>query len=135
MKKTILILDDDVQLAIQWAKTFESAGYNVFITHGAQEAHQVFSSNAINLCVVDFMVRRDSQPTADGGLSFLGTLSAAQRRSTKILGVSGMRPRGKGLDPKKYLTTFGAQHFLSKPFSDLELLEEVNVMLARGVGV
>lgn len=135
MKKTILILDDDVQLAIQWAKTLESADYTVFITHGAKEATQVFSNNVINLCVVDFMVRRDDQPTADGGLSFLGAMSTADRRRTNILGVSGMRPKGKNLDPKKYLTTFGAEHFLSKPFSDHELLEAVNIMLARGVGV
>ena len=129
VEKSILILEDDVALAIQWSRALTAAGYIVHITHGAVEAELVFQDREIDLCVIDFMIHDQGKPTPDGGLSFLGKLGAAGRKKTKILGVSGIKLKGS-TDAEGFLTTFGAERFLGKPFSNNELLEEIAQMLA-----
>lgn len=127
---SILILEDDVLLAMQWSRALSSAGYSVYVTHGAVEADKVFYENKIDLCIVDFMVHVNGQPSPDGGVSFLGKLGANERKRTKILGVSGLNREFSAVNAEDYLLTFGAQRFLGKPFSDNELIDEVTQMLA-----
>jgi len=129
MLTNVLILEDDIQITLQWRDVLTKAGYEVFVTHGAKEALEVFSNNKIDLCIIDFMVREEGVPTANGGLSFLGLLDTKARKSTRILGVSGMTRGWPEVEAKTYLMTFGAEKFLAKPFTDNELLAEVSNML------
>ena len=129
MVKTILILEDDVRLAMQWNRALTENGFIVYVTHGAIEAIKLFDTNEIDLCIVDFMVHEQGKPSPNGGLSFLGRLGAAGRKKTKILGVSGMTHDYSAVNAEEFLLTFGAEDFLGKPFSADELLQQVRSML------
>jgi len=130
MEKNILILEDDVALAIQWSHALISAGYHIFVTHGAAEAAKVYFDNTIDLCIVDFLIYTDEKPAANGGITFMGMLTAPEKKNTKILGVSGYKPKFSNVNPEQYFLTFGANRYLPKPFSDDELLTEVTQILA-----
>lgn len=127
--KKILILDDDVALTMQWQSALQRGGHEVFVAHNADDALNLFRSEQIDLCVIDFIIRENGVATANGGLMFLGNLDVRDRKKTRILGVSGLKSGLPKFDPQKYLMTFGAENFLRKPFSDDELLLEVNEML------
>lgn len=129
MVKTILILEDDVRLAMQWDRVLTGNDFIVYVTHGAIEAVEIFDTHEIDLCIVDFMVHEEGRPSPNGGLSFLGMLGASGRKKTKILGVSGMTHKYSAVNAKQFLLTFGAEDFLGKPFSDDELLQQVDRML------
>lgn len=101
----------------------------MFVTPGAEEALAVFNTQNIDVCIVDFMVRENGKPTANGGITFLGKMDPFKRRKTKILGVSGMTEEQGPIEAKNFLLTFGAQEFLQKPFTDLELVATVNELL------
>lgn len=127
--KKILILDDDVQLTMQWARALKGGGYEVLVAHTADDALTLFRGEQIDLCIVDFIIRENGVATANGGLMFLGNLDVRDRKRTRILGISGLKSGLPNFDPQKYLMTFGAEFFLRKPFSDDELLLEVNELL------
>lgn len=127
--KNILILEDDLVLATQWLKALGTTRYNVYVTTGAEQALDVFDSTDIDLCIVDFMVLKEGKPSADGGITFLGKMDPFKRRETKILGVSGLSKDKLAMSPDKFLMAFGAHEFLQKPFSDHDLVAEVESML------
>ncbi len=129
MTQTILILEDNVQLALQWSSTLKKLGYTTLVTHGAEQALQVLDSHRIDLCIVDFMVHENGKPSPNGGLTFLGKMSSAQRKQLKLLGVSGLTQGYPAIDAKEYLLAFGAEYFLAKPFTDAELVAEINRVL------
>ncbi len=130
MTGNILILEDDVALAVQWRAALKSAGFTVFISHGAKEALNIFSTQKIDLCIVDFMVRVNGKPSSDGGLMFLGNLDTKYRKKTKILGVSGMTQGRRALNAEYHFLNLGTDGFLGKPFANYELIQEVKSMLS-----
>lgn len=128
----VLILEDDVRLAVQWKRALETR-YGVFVTHGAEQALLVFEQNQIDLCIVDLFVRRDGELSQDGGIKFLGRLSLMlleQKRTVPVLGVSGVPRRIGGVDAEAHLSALGSDKFLEKPFTEIELLEAVDSLLA-----
>lgn len=129
MKKRILILEDDVRLALQWSRALVANGFEVLVTHSGTEALAVFLDNAVDLCIVDLLVEENGKPSSNGGLTFLGKMGAGNRKNTKILGVSGVSQSFLSVDAKQHLLTFGAEEFLAKPFTDAELVEQILLML------
>lgn len=127
--KNILILEDDLALSSQWLKALGTSRYTVHLATGAEQALDVFDNNDIDLCVVDFMVLKEGKPSADGGITFLGKMDPFKRKKTKILGVSGVSEKTMAMSPDKFLSAFGAHEFLQKPFSDHELVAEIESML------
>lgn|GEM_PF-2392954 len=133
----LLILEDDVELSLQWARSLETHDYTVLVAHGATDALQVIAEHAVNVCIVDLLVRPDDVNASDGGLVFLGRIEPAERQRLKIIGVSGSYagsagPQGfHGVDAEKLLKTFGADMFLPKPFFDTELVTAVQTILAE----
>lgn len=125
----ILILDDDVHLALQWSRALEARGHNVLVTHGASDAYEAFEAHPVDLCVVDLLVRPEEQDNPDGGLVFLGRIPLHRRKGVKIIGVSGAIGGTFGIDARKLLMTFGADGFLQKPFLDAELVSDIEAIL------
>lgn len=129
----ILILEDDVELALQWQSALRLEGYGVLVAHGAKDALNLFDRNAIDLCIVDLLVRKDGTLTTDGGTIFLGRLKLrlldSKDRKVKIIGVSGVTATPTGIHPEPYFMTFGADRFLGKPFRDSDLLDEVRELI------
>ena len=101
--RTILIMDDDVRLANEWKEVLTKHHYTVLVTHGAQEALEVYDRYSIDLCVVDMFVRGgDGRPGDDGGLNFTGRVRLHplfNEKNTPIIGVSGA-PTQFGLNPR-----------------------------------
>ena len=132
----ILILEDDVELSLQWARALEPHGYSVLVTHGANDALKAMEAYEVEVCVIDLLVRSEEVDVSDGGLVFLGRIELAKRQRLKIIGVSGSHsgsagPQGfHGVDAERLLRTFGADIFLQKPFLDKELVTTVRAILA-----
>lgn len=126
MKETVLILEDDVAIALQWQKALQNAGFDVLVTHDADSAIEVFTSNDINVCIIDFMIREGGVPTANGGVKFLNSIDSKARATKKIIGVSGLTQGWPAIDAKPFLLTFGAQIFLEKPIDTDLLIKEIN---------
>jgi DNA-binding response OmpR family regulator len=129
--QSILILEDDVRLAMQWQGAL-SGKYRVFTTHGAAQALMVFEKEKIDLCIVDLIVRRDGILSQDGGILFLGRIKVQiveKGLKVAILGVSGVPQSVTGFNPESHLRMFGAEKFLQKPFSERELIDAVDTML------
>lgn len=129
MKGTILILEDDLQLAVQWRNALISKGYTLILSERARDALALFSNNPVDLCIIDFLVRVDGKPSPDGGLTFLGMLDASDRKKTKILGVSGMTGGYPAVNAENHFLNLGAHSFLGKPFTDDELVLRVEELL------
>ena len=100
---------------MQWSRALTSAGYTVFVTHGAIEATKVFYDNEINLCIVDLMVHVNGKASPDGGISFPGKLGTTDRKKIKTLGVSGLTVEYSAVSAEDYLMTFCAQNFWVSP--------------------
>lgn len=55
-KRTVMLVDDDVDLVFELKVQLEAAGYSVVTAHGAQQAREGFGVAGPDLAVVDLMM-------------------------------------------------------------------------------
>jgi len=115
VQRKLLLVDDEVGILRALRRLFRKAGYEIFIAESAEEALTLLRENEIPVILTDFRM-----PGADGG-----TLLA---RATEIdPACVGMILSGFA-ELKQVIGAFnsGVVHrFISKPWSDTELLEHV----------
>lgn len=117
--KTILLVEDDVQLARTCVKILERAGYTVLAEEAGDAGVATFAQKPVDLVVVDMFL----PGTMDG----YEVIDACRRirPGIPILGVSG----GGGFSDAHHLLRgareLGAMVTLPKPFSASELTEIV----------
>jgi DNA-binding response OmpR family regulator len=119
MEPTILIVEDDRRIAALIAKNLEAAGFRCHQTHDGLQALADFERIQPSLLVLDIML-----PGLDG----LEITRRIRRKSdTPILVLTA---RG-GEGDKVLGFEIGADDYLTKPFSTLELVARVRALLRR----
>jgi DNA-binding response OmpR family regulator len=118
MCKTILLVDDEQDI-VDMLRLFLEPDYRVLEAHDGQEAMEMFARESIDLAVIDIMM-----PFVDGFrlLQWIRkhskipviVLSAKNQESDKIAGLG-----------------LGADDFIAKPFSPLEVVARIQAHLRR----
>lgn len=120
MRKTILIVDDDLQICELLTETFEEHSYQVCLAHSGQEAlAQLESQNEIALILLDLIL-----PDING-LLLLQQLK--QKTSVPVIMLSGL---GSDSDVVVGLE-MGADDYIAKPFYPRVVVARVKAALRR----
>ena len=119
-KGTILLAEDDTSLAFMVKDTLEEEGYNVIHCADGQIAIDLFDKDKIDLCLLDIMM-----PNKDGYV-----VARKIRQQTDVIPILFLSTKIQEDDKLKGYNT-GADDYLTKPFSMLELLKKVEVFLRR----
>ena len=119
MAKRVLIVDDEPRYLRLLDANLRTEGYEVVTANDGQQAIDVFSSQPIDLILLDIMM-----PRLDG-------FAACQRiREFSNVPIIILTAKGEEQDRVKGLD-MGADDYLVKPFSATELLARVRAVLRR----
>ena len=119
MKEMILIVEDDTAIAQAVQIYLTNQGYQTKIAQNGQEGLTIVKSTEIHLAIVDIMM-----PVMDG-LTF--TMKVRETYDFPIIMLSA---RSEDLDKINGLN-IGADDYLTKPFTPMELIARVQAQLRR----
>lgn len=119
MKKNILIVEDEFRIRFLLRDYFNAEDFRVFEAENGQIALDIFKENKIDLIILDIMM-----PVMDG----LTTLEKIREVST--LPVILLTAKGQEED-KLQGYDFGADDYITKPFSPKVLVAKVKALLKR----
>ena len=115
----ILIAEDKEDIAGLVQLFMQKEGYETAVTHDGQEAFDYLVANPVDLCIFDIMM-----PRIDG----LRLLVKVREFSD----VPVLLLTAKNLEQDKVLgLDLGADDYITKPFSSLELVSRVRALLRR----
>ncbi|MDR1571380.1 MAG: response regulator transcription factor [Clostridiales Family XIII bacterium] len=115
----VLVCDDDREIAAAIEVYLRSAGYAAFLAHDGAEALEVIGREDIHLVIMDVMM-----PNMDG---MRATLKLREERNIPVIMLSA-----KSEDHDKVMGLgAGADDYVTKPFSPLELMARVRSQLRR----
>ncbi|MGM0883642.1 MAG: response regulator transcription factor [Bacillota bacterium] len=118
---TILIADDEAEIADLIELHLEREGYRCIKVHDGQEAVLAVQSNAIDLAILDIMM-----PKLDG---YEVTRMIREQHLMPIIFLSA---KASDLDKITGLVR-GADDYVTKPFNPMELVARVNAQLRRSL--
>jgi len=113
-KKTILVIDDDREIAAMVQTVLSAAGYQVTTASNGQDGRRIIQSGRPDLVVTDMMMPRM------GGFPVLEFLSEMSDPPPVI-----MMTANEGSRHKAYAEMLGVVDYLRKPFAMEVLLESV----------
>ncbi len=116
---SILVVDDDIDIADLVEIHLASNGYQVFKANNARDGLAVLEKEDIKLIILDIMM-----PGMDG-ITFCKTI-----RETSTVPIIMLSAKSKDLDKIIGLST-GADDYVIKPFNPLELTARVKSQLRR----
>lgn len=116
----LLIIDDDRDLAFSLKKALSSEGYIVDTVNTGKEGSFVARTEKYDIAVIDYYL-----PDILGSL--VVSEIRAENKAIKILILSGEVTS----DNKVRLLELGADDYISKPFSYLELLARIRALMRR----
>lgn len=120
MKKyNILVVEDEKEIADAIEIYLINQGYNVFKGHNGIDGLRIIEENTIHLAIVDIMM-----PKMDG-ITF--TMKLRENYSFPVIMLSA---KSEEVDKIMGLN-IGADDYVTKPFTPLELLARVNSQLRR----
>jgi len=119
MATHVLIVEDDVKIATLVARNLEAAGMECHVVHNGSEAMTVFDRVEPDVAVLDVMV-----PGVDG-LQLTRTI-----RSKSDIPILLLTARSNEGD-KVLGFEVGADDYVTKPFSTLELVARVRALMRR----
>ena len=119
MKEKILVVDDEAAIADLVEVYLTNEGYAVFACGTAAEALEIVAREDLSLAILDVML-----PDMDG-------FALCQRiRENHLFPILMLTARGEDTDKITGLT-LGADDYVTKPFSPLELVARVKTQLRR----
>lgn len=118
-QSTILIIDDEKEIADLVAIHLKQEGFQTILAHDGEEGLRQFSKHAVDLIILDIMM-----PKIDG---YEVLKQIRQTDQTPIIFLSA---KTSDFDKISGLV-IGADDYMTKPFNPLELVARVNVQLRR----
>jgi two-component system response regulator HydG len=119
-KERILIVDDSPDTLEVLKRNLESRGYLVFTAPGAVEAIKIIESSTVDLVITDLKM-----PEVDG-------LSLVRHIQENYINMGVMMITGyPSIEGAVEAVKFGAEEYLSKPFTDEELFSAVSRVLDK----
>ncbi|MGL5151756.1 MAG: response regulator transcription factor [Clostridium sp.] len=119
MKKTILIVEDEIRIRFLVRDYFLKEGFNILEACDGEEGLSVFSSNKVDLVLLDIMM-----PKLDG-ISVLEKIREVSTVPVILLTAKSEE------DDKLCGYEFGADDYMTKPFSPKVLVAKVRALLKR----
>lgn len=119
----VLIVEDDHSIAVALKDGFEYEGYEVAIAGDGMAALRVVEQRNIDLVILDVMLPKMS------GLDVCRRI----RQNGSRVPIIMLTARGQEIDKVLGLKT-GADDYVTKPFSFLELMARVGAVLRRATG-
>lgn len=116
---SILVADDEVEIADLISIHLEKEGYHVITAYNGLEAMQVIQSQPIDLLILDIMM-----PKMDG---YEVTRQVREQYNMPIIFLSA---KTSDFD-KVHGLVIGADDYMTKPFTPIELVARVNAQLRR----
>lgn len=117
MSKKILIVEDEPNILVSLIFLLEHAGFEVATETNGKAAMEAIQNNLPDTLVLDVML-----PDMDG-FEILKTLRNQDR--TKSLPILMLTAKGQSEDRNNALK-FGADKFVTKPFSNTEVVDAIN---------
>lgn len=118
-KKTILVVDDEKEIAKLIEIYLTNEGYNVLKAANGIEALKIIEEHNIDLLILDVM------------MPGMGGLEVCMRiRQDKNMPIIMLSAKSEDMDKIMGLTT-GADDYMAKPFNPLELIARVKSQLRR----
>ncbi len=122
MNKSILIIDDDNELAQITADMLAAYGYQISIVHNGEEAYALLCNHKFHLILLDINLPRESGFEICRELRKVSTVPIifASARTSEDDRITGL--------------DLGGDDYLPKPYSLKELLSRVNALYRRTYG-
>ncbi|MBO0993439.1 response regulator transcription factor [Bacillus sp. SD088] len=117
--QNILLVEDDLEISKLVSSHLEEENFTVLTAFDGEEALALLGKNKIDLILLDLMLPKLS------GIDFL-----KQIRSTSLMPVLIISAKGSDID-KALGLGFGADDYISKPFSMIELTARVHAAIRR----
>lgn len=134
---SILIFEDDSDLAALVSEGLSYLGHETTITTDARTAFEWLASGRFDLAIVDIFIKKGNEILPEGGISLLGRLKNAEftverrnRPKIPIIAVSGAFDRQMYGGLAGHAAHFGADVVLKKPFDHDELMQAVDTLLS-----
>src|SRR3712207_2008431 len=118
--RKVLIVEDDQAMAVALRDGFTYEGYSVQVARDGQTGLKLAGEKGLDLVILDVMLPRVS------GLDVCRQLRGAGNNTPIIM----LTARGQEIDKVLGLKT-GADDYVTKPFSFLELMARVDAVLRR----
>ncbi len=113
MHKRILLVEDDMYIALALKIRLQAEGYDVSVVHGTVEAYRVARDNPPDLALIDYNL-------PDGtGFEVMGQFSADERTASidKVIMTAS-----KKVDLRDQAIAAGALELFEKPFKSIDLI-------------
>ena len=121
MPKKILIVDDEPSITVPLKFLMEQNHFEVCVVHTGEEAIVAIDRFCPDLVLLDVML-----PTVDGFQLCQGFRDNPRHKHVKIIFLSAMT---RDIDIAKG-NTLGADAYIAKPFSNADVVKQVNDLLA-----
>jgi len=120
--KRILVIDDDVDLSDTIKSVFGYKGYQVLLSHKAQEGIETAKQHKPDLIIMDIML-----PEMNGAEAVKALRTEPGLKETPVIFLTGLVSKADHLDGLQ----IDGQHYqtLAKPFENERLLEVVKSIL------
>lgn len=125
MKKTVLLVDDDVDFLAQTEVILSQAGYKVVSKDSRKEAEEWLAENQPDLAVIDLMMEE-----MDGGFQLAYHIKKKSASIPVILATAVTQETGLTFDAAtdEEKTWVRADVLLAKPFRKEQLLKEIEAL-------
>lgn len=126
----ILLLEDDLSLAMHYRQSLEQASHRVFHDVSVALAKETLKEERIDLVLCDIIIRGpDGSTLPQGGLSLISHILLHIRPRPKIIAITGANP---SLNLLRHADMMNADATMEKPFSVDDLLLEIERQLTGG---
>ena len=120
--KRVLIMEDNIDLAVEWADAFELNHFEVTLCNTVDDAIGFLRTESFDLLITDRFVKEEEQ----GGLHLLRKLNLTENKGLPTIAVTGAKiPQSREKDKNLFLESarmLGATNYLQKPFPAAELV-------------
>lgn len=122
MTQNILLVDDDPLMHLLYRPHLEKAGFKMLSAASGEEALSIFSRESLHLVIMDIIL-----PGMDG-LSVLREMR--KHEATKDIPVVVITSAADYAMCQREVKGLGSAVFMNKPFSPIQLVNEIKRMLA-----